>query len=36
MAESIARVYIYIYIYIRNFIEIKNKHRKRLCVLGEY
>ena len=34
MAESIARVYIYIY--IRNFIEIKNKHRKRLCVLGEY
>ena len=36
MAESIARVYIYIYIYIRNFIEIKNKHRKRLCVLVEH
>ena len=31
MAEMLERVYIYIY--IRNFIELKNKHRKRLCVL---
>ena len=32
MAEMLERVYIY----IRNFIEMKNKHRKRLCVLVEH